>query len=171
MLLIDGHNLIGHLSTPRLDDPDDEEQLLCRLRGYRASSGEAMVVYFDPGETYYVSPRRSEPGITVRHASLGQPADVLIVQEIQRHPRPGELTVVTSDRAVQQVATSHGCRVIDSATFAAELAHPSRRRTRRRSRARVVSEPRLSSQEIQEWLQVFGRPKRHPCSRTERESR
>jgi predicted RNA-binding protein with PIN domain len=171
MLLIDGHNLIGQLSAPRLDDPDDEEQLLCRLRGYRASSGESMVVYFDAGETYFASPRRSEPGITVRNASIGQPADALIVQDIQRHPRPGDLTVVTSDREVQQVANNHGCRVIDSVTFAAELEHPRRRLARRRPRAKASAEPRLSSQEIEEWLQVFDQPRRRRCSGTERDGR
>jgi hypothetical protein len=36
MLLIDGHNLIGQLAAPRLDDPDDEAQLVRRLRSYRA---------------------------------------------------------------------------------------------------------------------------------------
>lgn len=172
MLLIDGHNLIGHLSTPRLDDPDDEEQLLCRLRGYRACVGESMVVYFDPGQTYFASSRRSEPGITIRYAGIGQQADALIVQDIRRHPLPSELTVVTSDREVQQVASSHGCRVVDSGAFAAELVHPRRRRpARRRLGAKAGAEPRLSRQEIEEWLQVFEQPTQHPRSRSDRDER
>lgn len=159
MLLIDGHNLIGQLSTPRLDDPDDEAQLLHRLRGYRACVGEEIVVYFDPGQTHYVPPCRSEAGITIRNAAIGRQADALIVQDIQRHPRPCDLTIVTSDRAVQQVAHRQGCRVVDSAAFAAELAHPTRRKARRsRPRRKPGAEPRLSSQEVQEWLQVFGQP-------------
>ena len=91
MLLIDGHNLIGHLSEPCLDDPDDEEKLLRRLRAYRACVGQKIVVYFDPGLTHYVPARRSEPGITVRHAGLGQQADALIAHDIRHHPRPAEL--------------------------------------------------------------------------------
>jgi predicted RNA-binding protein with PIN domain len=172
MLLIDGHNLIGQLSTPRLDDADDEEQLLIRLRSYRAGVGEAIVVYFDPGQTHYTPPRRLEPGITIRNAAIGQQADALIAQDIQRHPRPRELTVVTSDRAVQQVARSNGCRVVDSAAFAAQLARPAHRKARRsRRRTKSGAEPVLSSQEVQVWLEMFGQtvqPTRPGAKRAER---
>jgi uncharacterized protein len=159
MLLIDGHNLIGQLSGMRLDDPDDEEQLLIRLRAYRACVGGEMIVYFDPGQTYQVPARRFEAGITIRVAALGQEADQLIVHEIQRHVRPQDLTVISSDHAIQEVARGRGCRVVEAAAFATELAQPARRKCRRgRPRTRSGDAPRLTTQEVQEWLQMFERP-------------
>ncbi len=161
MLLIDGHNLIGQLADPRLDDPDDEEKLVRRLRAYRARVGEEITVYFDPGQTYFVPPRRSEAGITIRYAGLGRQADQLIVRAITRHGHPQDLTVVTSDHAIQEIARSQGCRVLDSAEFAAELAQPARRMRRRgRPRSKPADVPHLTSQEVQEWLQVFEPPAR-----------
>lgn len=37
--IIDGHNLIGVLPDIHLNQPDDEQRLLARLRGYRARIG------------------------------------------------------------------------------------------------------------------------------------
>ena len=156
MILIDGHNLIGHMADLNLDDPDDEERLVGRLRAYRACVGGEMVVYFDPGLTYRSPARRSEVGITVRYAGLGRQADQLIVRDILGHARPQELTVVTSDHAIRQAARERGCRLLDSAAFAADMVRPARRKIRRvRSRAKADHAPSLSKEEVKEWLQIF----------------
>jgi len=147
--LIDGHNLIGKLPDIRLGDPDDEEQLLIRLRGYRARTGQRLVVYFDPGATYQSPARRSKGGISVRQAGTGQRADDLIIRDLRRHHNPRELTVVTSDRAIQNVAQQHQARVIDAATFAGELSCPPKKEDTRET-------PPLPEEEVQEWLAVFG---------------
>jgi len=148
-ILIDGHNLIGKIPGLRLNDPDDEEQLLLRLRSYRARTGKRLVVYFDPGEAYQSPGRRSKGGISVRQAGTGQRADDLIIRDLQRHHNPRELTVVTSDRAIQEVARHYQARVIDAATFAAELNHPPQKEETREM-------PPLPENEVQEWLAIFG---------------
>ncbi len=156
LLLIDGHNLIGQMPDLRLDDPNDEEELLSRLRAYHASTGFELAVYFDPGLSYRPPVRRSEAGITVYCAPQGHQADELILHEIQHRQDPRQLTVVTSDRVVQQAARARGCRVIDSRAFAAELAHPvRRRRPRTRVRPQVLDVPPLPEKEIDEWLRIF----------------
>jgi predicted RNA-binding protein with PIN domain len=147
--LIDGHNLIGKLSDIRLDDPDDEEQLLIRLRAYRARTGKRLIVYFDPGATYQSPARRSKGGVSVRQAGTGQRADDLIIRDLRRHHNPRELTVVTSDRAIQNVAQQCQARVIDAATFAGELSHPPKKEDAREM-------PPLPDEEVQEWLTIFG---------------
>jgi len=148
-ILIDGHNLIGKMPGLRMDDPDDEEKLLVRLRAYRARTGKRLTVYFDPGVTYQSPARQSRGGITVRRAGTGQCADDLIMRDVRRHPSPRELTVVTSDRAIQRVAQQYGARVIDSATFAAEISHSPKTSHQRDGQP-------LSEEEIQEWLAIFG---------------
>jgi predicted RNA-binding protein with PIN domain len=149
-ILIDGHNLIGKILDLRLDDPDDEEQLLIRLRAYRARTGKRLVVYFDPGVTYQSPARWSKGGISVRQAGTGQHADDLIIRDLRRHHNPRELTVVTSDRAIQKVAQQHHARVIDAATFAGELSHPQKEED-------APEMPPLPEEEIQEWLAIFGK--------------
>jgi predicted RNA-binding protein with PIN domain len=148
-ILIDGHNLIGKMPELRLDDPTDEEKLLIRLRAYRAHTGKRLVVYFDPGVTYQSPARRSKGGISVRQAGTGQRADDLMIQDISRHHNPSELTVVTSDHAIQKVARQYGARVVDSSTFAAELSHPPEKDD-------TSEVPPLSEEEIEEWLAIFG---------------
>jgi predicted RNA-binding protein with PIN domain len=156
MILVDGHNVIGQMPGLALDDPDDEEKLLVRLRSYRARAGVEMVVYFDPGLCYSPPTRRSEPGITVRCAGSGQQADDLMVQDILHHAHPRELVVVTSDRAIREVARVRGCRILDSAAFVAALKSPVRRKPRRvRVRARGSDAPALSADEVREWLRLF----------------
>jgi predicted RNA-binding protein with PIN domain len=148
-ILIDGHNLIGKMPDLRLDDPADEAKLLVRLRAYRAHTGKHLVVYFDPGITYQSPAHRSEGGISIRQAGTGQQADDLMMRDISRHHNPSELTVVTSDHAIQQVARQHGARVVDSATFAAELSRPPEKDDVSKTRP-------LSEEEIEEWLAIFG---------------
>lgn len=147
--LIDGHNLIGKIPDLRLDDPNDEEQLLMRLRAYRARTGKRLVVYFDPGTAYQSPGRRFKGGIGVFQAGTGQRADDLMIRDLRRHHNPRELTVVTSDRAIQEVARHHRAQVIDAATFAEELSHtPSKKET--------GEMPPLPEHEVQEWLAIFG---------------
>jgi predicted RNA-binding protein with PIN domain len=148
-ILIDGHNLIGKIPGLRLDDPDDEEQLLIRLRTYRARTGKRLVVYFDPGEAYQSPTRRSKGGISVRQAGSGQRADDLMIRDLRRHYNPPELTVVTSDRAIERVARQLKARVIDSATFATEMSRPPQKED-------SSDMPPLPEEEIREWLEIFG---------------
>jgi predicted RNA-binding protein with PIN domain len=148
-ILIDGHNLIGKIADLRLDDPDDEAELLIRLRSYLAHTGKRLTVYFDPGTSYQSPARRSKGGIRVRQAGSGKHADDLIIRDIRRHRNPRELTVVTSDHAIQDVARQYGARVIDSDAFATELSRPSVPDDTRAS-------PSLSEDEVKEWLDIFG---------------
>lgn len=148
-ILVDGHNLIGKIPDLGLDDPDDEEQLLIRLRAYRARTGKRLVVYFDPGVTYQSPARRSQAGISVRQAGTGQRADDLIIRDLRRHHNPRELTVVTSDRAIQNVAQQHRAQVIDASTFAGELSRPP-------NEENTLEASPLPEEEVKEWLAIFG---------------
>jgi predicted RNA-binding protein with PIN domain len=148
-ILIDGHNLIGKMPDLRLEDPTDEEKLLVRLRAYRAHTGKHLVVYFDPGITYQSPARRSRGGISIRQAGTGQRADDLMIRDISRHHNPSELTVVTSDHAIQKVARQYGARVVESSTFAVELSCSPEKDD-------ASEMPPLSQEEIEEWLAIFG---------------
>lgn len=149
-VLIDGHNLIGKLPDLRLDDPNDEEKLLIRLRAYRARTGKRLVVYFDPGMSYQSPVRHSSGGILVRQAGTGRRADELIMHDLRRHRNASELAVVTSDRAIQRVAREQGARVVDASAFASELRRPPQKEEG------AFDPPPLPEDEIKEWLAIFG---------------
>ncbi len=164
-ILVDGHNLIGQMTGLHLDDPDDEEKLMIRLRAYRARTGQPIVVYFDAGLAYQTPARRSNGGISVRWAGTGRRADDLIVHDVSRHPNPRELTVVTSDRALQSKVRMGGARIVDAAAFAAELSRPTGTRRKSKAHRRFVSGRHgadrdsryLTEAEVRTWLAIMGR--------------
>jgi hypothetical protein len=147
-LLIDGHNLIGRLPDLRLEDPDDEAQLVVRLRTYRARTGKRVTVFFDQGLPGGRSRELSGGGVEVVFASTGHTADGILRERIRRSRDPRGLTVVTSDREVIAAAQARGARVIRSEEFAVQLRAP---RT-----GGVEEDVHLSAEELAEWLKVFG---------------
>lgn len=123
-LLIDGHNLIGVMPGIDLADPDDEWQLVQRLRAYAAAKRLSVTVVFDSG--HGPSPQRRLPdgGVTVRFAPPGVEADTVIVQLVRAAPQPGKVTVVTNDRGLAGLVRSAGGQVQSATHFAARLTPP-----------------------------------------------
>lgn len=151
--LIDGHNLIGHMPNLRLDDPHDEEKLLTHLRSFRARTGHRLTVIFDAGLGYRPAQTRKQGGITVQFAPAGKTADQLLARRIRRLPNPQAVTVVTSDRAVQQAARHAGARVQESADFARQLLqNPAAPAITDQG---AQAEVNLSPEEIDDWLTLF----------------
>jgi len=148
-LLIDGHNLIGRLPDLRLDDPDDEAKLVARLRTYCACTGKRATVVFDRGLPGGRSWELSGGGVEVVFASTGHVADGILRERVRRARDPRGLTVVTSDREVIAAAQAGGARVMRSEEFAACLRAP---RT-----VDVGEDVHLSAEEVEEWLDIFGR--------------
>ena len=82
----------------------------------------ATVVVFDAkSPPWGVSPVTYHRGITVHYASGYEDADELIQELIRRHSAPKKLTVVSSDRAVQQAATRRKARAVGSEAWYEEL--------------------------------------------------
>ena len=123
-ILIDGHNLIGRLSTLSLQDPYDEEKLVQLLKSYHARTGKPITVVFDPGRASALSRRRREGGIEVVYASHASSADAIIARRVRRSHDPHGLIVVTSDQALGRTVTHHGARVRAAQDFASELSPP-----------------------------------------------
>ncbi len=123
-LIIDGHNLIGVLPEIRLGDPDDERQLLQRLRSYRAHSGaRPMVVFFDSSDLPAQFPELSSTGIRVHFSAPGQTADDAIVQFLGRQKQPGQYAVVTNDLELSERVKRAGASWIRASAFASHLSY------------------------------------------------
>lgn len=125
-LLIDGHNLIGAMPDIDLADPDDEWQLVQRLRPYAAAKRQSMTVVFDSGPGPSPSWQLSGGGVTVRFAPPGVEADAVILQLLRNSKQPGKVTVVSNDQGLANQVRATGGHVRSATQFAAELAPRSR---------------------------------------------
>jgi predicted RNA-binding protein with PIN domain len=154
-LLIDGHNLIGQVPSISLADADDEAQLVMLLRRYATSKrGRQVVVVFDRG--VYGHPQHLDGyGVTCHFAMSPHDADAQLIRRIGALRRPGDWTLVSSDRQVTRVARERGMRVIGAREFASRLLAPTALPAEAREEKRDV---RLSEAEVAEWLQLFGEP-------------
>jgi hypothetical protein len=148
-ILIDGHNLIGRLPGISLADADDEEALVKLLQAFRARTGKAVTVVFDPGISSTLSESRKIGGVQVISARYGSSADAIILRRVaQARDRQG-LTVVTSDRELAAGVERLGARVQAAEAFAAQLQPPEAEPSRK--------EQPPSPAEVEGWLALFRR--------------
>lgn len=149
-ILIDGHNLIGRLSTLSLGDPDDEEELSRILGSYRGRTGRSITVVFDPGGAFALSQARRYRGINVVFAPHGSSADTVIARRVQKSRNPDRWLVVTSDRDLAGTVQRLGARVQSADAFAREL-----QPREQEEEGPNWKEESLSADEIDEWLTLF----------------
>ena len=147
-ILIDGHNLIGRVPTLSLQDAHDEDDLVMMLVAYRARTGKAITVVFDPGGSAGVLQKRRQGGIEVVFAPDRGGADDLIARRVARSRDPGGFTVVTSDQNLGLRVARHGARVRSSDDFAGEL-------DRQPSGQDQWKDAPPSSEEVDAWLALF----------------
>lgn len=153
--LVDGHNLIAAMPDILLDDPDDEIKLILVLRSWAvARRKRKLTVIFDGGLPGGYEQRLSTSRINVVFASNEQTADSLIINRIKKVPNPPEYTLVSSDRAVQAAATARKMAVLSSEAFAKRLLDEAESSPKLEPQA--SDEPVLSSEEVAEWLDLFG---------------
>jgi predicted RNA-binding protein with PIN domain len=125
--LIDGHNLIGAMPGHRLEDPDDEADLIARLQRFCSASGKAVTVYFDRRSVGRGDPPRMGR-LTVRFVTEASSADRAICAHLQRlRGEAHNWSVVSSDGEVATAARRAGARAVPSAAFLRQLDGPSLR--------------------------------------------
>jgi predicted RNA-binding protein with PIN domain len=109
--LIDGNNLLGSWGGPRgLDDRRSEVvrrvAAFCRARNVRAT------VVFD-GHPLRPDMAAQDLGpLSLRVPPAGTDADTVIRELVERAPRPSELIVVTSDKALYSYVKTLGANVL-----------------------------------------------------------
>lgn len=155
--LIDGHNLIAKIPDIDLNDPNDEVELILRLKSWAAASPKRKVtVYFDGGLPGGIEQRLSTSDIKVIFAPEGTTADALIIKRIRKIPNPPEYALVTSDQQI--IAVAESCRLphLRSEAFAAQMGQDKQKRTSRTVRPSPTDDPKVSDREVAEWLELFG---------------
>jgi predicted RNA-binding protein with PIN domain len=155
--LIDGHNVIAQMSGISLDDPNDEAKLVILLRQYTASVGKRVHVVFDGGIPGGSSPL-STSRVQVYFASADSSADNVLRTLIRNTTNPSGWIVVSSDRAIVEVARHQGMRAWRSERFAQRLEQMQAAQIQEENDAYVPptkTDPQLSKDEVEEWLDIF----------------
>ncbi|MCL4266329.1 MAG: NYN domain-containing protein [Anaerolineae bacterium] len=153
--LIDGHNLIARMPDISLNDPDDEVQLILRLRSWAARSQKRQVtLFFDGGIPGGKSVKLSTPQVRVIFASAGQTADTLIINGINKVKNPPEFLLVTSDQQIIAAANGRNLPHLTSDKFAAQLAMQWQETPP--GPTITDDDPVISDAEVADWLATFG---------------
>ncbi len=149
MYLVDGHNVIPHVSGLSLQDPEDERRLAERLADFCRRARCRAEVYFDGAPP--TQARRFTVGrVTVVFVRQWRTADQAIHARLRSLGRAARnVIVVSSDRQVQAAARSYGAQVLTAAAFA-----------RRMQAAGAESEgeekpAEVPPAEVEEWLRLF----------------
>ena len=163
--LIDGHNLIAQMPGITLGDPNDEAHLVLRLRSWAAvDKKRKIVLIFDKGMPAGKSKNLSTPNIQVRFAPHKTTADRLLIQRINRTKNPREFILVTGDRMIIAAAQARKMPHTTSKKFVADMKVDKRPPPP----SREVDNPKVSKNDVDEWLTLFGptkpRPKREAPS-------
>lgn len=152
-VLIDGHNLIGQLSSVSLGDPDDEEALVQILRAYRARSGKEVTVIFDPGDGSGLARHYRSGGVEVVFAAPGSTADTVIQRRVKKSANPRSILVITSDRMLAEAVAGTGARVTSAHEFGAML--EGNAGGPMAEEVPAWKEKPLSPEEVEGWLTMF----------------
>jgi predicted RNA-binding protein with PIN domain len=149
--LIDGNNLLGSWGGPRGDD-DRRAEVVRRVSAFCRARNVKATVVFD-GHPLRPDMAAQELGlVSLRVPPPGQDADTVIRELVERAPRPAELIVVTSDKALYSYVKTLGAPVLRAHEWNALERHvPPRGRG-----ANSLSEKPDHEDDVEGWLKKFG---------------
>lgn len=147
--LIDGHNLIPKIGL-HLDSADDEMELVGIIQEFARLSRRSVEIYFDGAPAG--QPRTKKFGTGAAHfVRMSSSADAAIKTRIRNlGPAARNWSVVTSDRDVQSAARAAHAEVVSSEDFARRL------KQLQQSSEGTTGERKVTPEEVQEWLRLFG---------------
>ena len=147
--LIDGHNLIPKLGL-RLDSINDEMELIAILQEFCRLERKQVEVFFDGAPTPHAGTRKLGT-VTVHFVRLGMTADNAIRNRVKSLGKSAKnWAVVSSDRQVQVEVRAAQAKVVSSDSFASQL------KQARTSAPKPNHDRKLSNQEVEDWLKLFG---------------
>lgn len=157
-VIIDGNNLLYamHAHAPL---PNIGRETLVKVveRWARTGDDQVTLVFDGPIPREGLASQMSSPRMAVRF-STPKTADDVIVAEIHRAARPGNIRVVSSDTAIRREARYRRCRHTDAATFVAELFPPQKNQpadsVQEKSTREKPETP--SAKQIETWMELFG---------------
>jgi predicted RNA-binding protein with PIN domain len=151
--LIDGNNLLGRIAPHELREPSGREGLVGRLLAFQRVTRTRIHLVFDgnPEETPSAIP--INPKFTVHFPGAGGSADDVIREMIAAQADKRRFFVVSSDRAIRDMARKKGLTSVTSDEFARELKAAIKTGKSRRELEKRADAP--TDLEVDLWDQVF----------------
>ncbi len=147
--IIDGHNLIPKLGL-RLDEPDDEMELVRLLQDFARIRRQQLDVYFD-GAPAGQAGMRKFGSIKAHFVRQGQTADSAIRRRLEEMGKAAKnWIVVSSDHEVLSAAKVHQVHSLRSEEFVKQI-----RTALTTTTQSGTSESKLSEKEVEEWINLF----------------
>lgn len=152
--MIDGHNLIPKLGL-RLDDPDDELELVRLLQDFARIKRQQVEVYFDGAPAGQAGMRKLGT-VKAHFIRQGQTADSAIRARLENMGRTAKnWTVVSSDREVQSTARVNQAQALSSEDFVKAI-----QAALTNGNSFDNQDRKLSAREVEEWYEIFKSNKR-----------
>jgi predicted RNA-binding protein with PIN domain len=149
--LIDGNNLLGSWGGPRNDD-DRRDEVVRRVSAFCRAKNVKATVVFD-GRPLRSDMAAQELGpVSLRVPPPGQDADTVIRELVERAPRPAELIVVTSDKALYSYVKTLGASVMRVHEWNSQERHA----VSSHRGATSVSDKPDHEDDVEGWLKKFG---------------
>ena len=151
--LIDGNNLLGRIAPHELRERSGRDGLVVRLLAFQRVTHARIHLAFDgnPEPTPTDVPVNAK--FTIHYPGEGQSADDVIRDMIDRQTDRRRFFVVSSDRAIRELAKKKGLEPVTSDVFARELKAAIKEGKKRRELEKRAETP--SPLEIDLWDEVF----------------
>lgn len=149
--LVDGNNLLGSWGRSGARGGDRRLEVVRRVAAFcRARQARAILVF--DGAPFRTDVEAPELGrVSLRFPAPGGDADGVIRRLVADAPRPGELIVVSSDKALYSWCRTHGTRVLR----AHEWNRLERRLVAGPAEAEGAEKPDRED-DVEGWLKIFG---------------
>jgi len=151
--LIDGNNLLGRIAPHELRERSGRDGLVVRLLAFQRVTRARIHLVFDGDPEPTPTDVPVNPKFTIHYPGEGQSADDVIHDMIARQTDRRRFFVVSSDRAIRELAKKRGLEPVTSEVFARELKAAIKEGKKRRELEKRTEAP--SSLEIELWDEVF----------------
>jgi len=151
--LIDGNNLLGRIAPHELREPAGRDGLVVRLLAFQRVTRARIHLVFDGNPDERPTDIAVNPKFTIHYPGEGQSADDIIREMILRQTDRRRFFVVSSDRAIRDLAKKKGIEAVTSDAFARELKTAIKEGKKRRELEKRTEAP--TGLEIDLWDEVF----------------
>jgi len=151
--LVDGNNLLGRIAPHELREPAGREGLVVRLLAFQRVTRARIHLVFDGNPEQTPTDVAVNPKFTIHYPGAGQSADDVIRDMIAGQTDRRRFFVVSSDRAIRELAKARGLAPVTSEVFARELKAAIKEGKKRRELDKRTETP--THLEVDLWDEVF----------------
>jgi predicted RNA-binding protein with PIN domain len=151
--LIDGNNLLGRIAPDELRERSGRDGLVVRLLAFQRVTRTRIHLVFDGNPEVTPTDIAVNPKFTIHYPGAGQSADDVIRDMLAEQTDRRRFFVVTSDRAIRELAKKRGLEAVTSDTFARELKAAIKEGKKRRELEKRTETP--TGLEVDLWDEVF----------------